>query len=109
MLIMWNVACWFKFSSLVQRHFDCCCYFFFLESLWFGFNLLVQLTLLTSRTPCQSRQESRAPSVVIRDGAVSGVMIKPVDVLPAFWTEIERTCKDFDNLLFLSEVSRKDF
>lgn len=24
MLIMWNVACWFKFSSLVQRHFDCC-------------------------------------------------------------------------------------
>lgn len=25
------------------------------------------------------------------DGAVSGVMIKPVDVLPAFWTEIKRT------------------
>lgn len=23
-LIMWNVACWFKFSSLIQRHFDCC-------------------------------------------------------------------------------------
>lgn len=29
--------------------------------------------------------------LTIRDGAVSGVMIKPVDVLPAFWTEIERT------------------
>ncbi len=32
-LIMWNVACWFKFSSLVQRHFDCC-FFFWVTLVW---------------------------------------------------------------------------
>lgn len=41
MLIMWNVACWFKFSSLVQRHLTAVFFsVFFLGSLWFGFNLL---------------------------------------------------------------------
>lgn len=31
-LIMWNVACWFKFSSLVQRHFAV--FFFWVTLVW---------------------------------------------------------------------------
>lgn len=41
--------------------------------------------------PASCAQHSSPASLTCRDGAVSGVVVEPVEVFAALWAEVERT------------------
>lgn len=47
----------------------------------------------------QPGQQPSTPLVVGRDGAVSGVVVKPVEVFAALGAEVERTCEVLQKLV----------
>lgn len=58
------------------------------------------LAVHAQRADSQPRQKPGASLIVCRDGAVSGVVVKSVEVFAALWAEIKGTCKMFQKLVF---------